>query len=147
MNAFTEFDTLTEDPLYPVLDAGIYVEPKDRDDASEDERQIALVALIRRCAPRVAVHATPNDGKRTDWAKVRGQKMGMYAGWPDLSFDWDGGSAHIEMKDGQKWPFPKQIDCLNRLHRMGKPVAICRTQGGVIRWLRSIGAPVPEIRA
>lgn len=147
MSALDDLMNIAEDPLNSVLDAGIYVEPKDRSPLSEDDRQMALVALIRRCAPRIAIHATPNDGKRTDWMKIRGQKMGMYAGWPDLTFDWADGGAHIEMKDGQGKAFPKQIDCLNRLHRMGKHVAVCRTQDGALRWLRSVGAPVPEIRA
>lgn len=87
---------IPEADLHPVLDAGIFVEERDRDPASEDDRQKAFVSAIKRDCPHIAVHATPNGGKQSDWARIRAQRMGVYAGWPDLDLDWDGGAANIE---------------------------------------------------
>lgn len=125
------------------LDAGIYVEPKDGDPANEDSRQMKLVKKLKGC-PGLACHAVPNGGRQSDWARIRGQKMGVVAGQPDLGIDWTGGHAVIEMKNGTEMPRRNQIDRLNLLHRMGKNVAVCRTASGALRWLASVGAPVPE---
>jgi hypothetical protein len=124
------------------LDPGIYVEPQDKDPASEDDRQKKLVNRLKRDCRGVAFHAVPNGGRQTDWARIRGEKMGVVAGQPDLGIDWLGGSAVIEMKDGREMPRPNQVERLNKLHRMGKKVAVCRTADGALRWLASIGAPV-----
>lgn len=125
------------------LDPGIWIEPKDCDHASEDERQIKLVIRLKRC-PALAFHAVPNGGRQSDWARVRGERMGVVAGQPDLGIDWLGGSAVIEMKNGTEMPRPNQVARLNRLHRMGKNVAVCRTADGAMKWLALIGAPIGE---
>lgn len=124
------------------LDPAIYVEARDDDPASEDARQIALINRLKKDSPRIAFHAVPNGGRQSDWSRIRGERMGVIAGQPDLGFDWDGGSAVIEMKEGQDKPRQSQVDRLNRLHRMGKSVAVCRTADGALRWLASLGAPV-----
>ena len=143
MNALRELLDIPEAPLArEKLDPAIYVEPADDFPASEDARQISVVNAIKRDEPHIIAHATPNGGKQSDWARTRGWRMGVYAGWPDLGFDWPGGSALVEMKDGKGRPDPDQIACLNRLHRMGKKVAICRTKVGVFNWLLSISAPI-----
>jgi hypothetical protein len=125
------------------LDAGIWVEPRDKEDRSEDARQIEVVNQLKRC-PRLAFHAVPNGGRQTDWARLRGERMGVVAGQPDIGIDWPGDCAVIEMKDGQDLPRQNQIERLNRLHRMGKKVAVCRTAAGVFGRLRAWGAPVAE---
>jgi hypothetical protein len=127
------------------LDAGIWVEPKDDDPADEDTRQKAVIRKAKRC-PHLAYHAVPNGGRQSDWARIRGEQMGVVAGQPDLGFDWANGSAVVEMKAGGDMPRPEQVSCLNRLHRMGKNVAVCRTWQGVFGFLRSCGAPVDEGR-
>lgn len=137
-----EFLAIPEAALSEPLHPDIYVEPKDRNLASEDRRQTALVNAVKRDDPHIAVHATPNGGRQSNWMRLNGWKLGAYAGWPDLSFDWQGGGAHVEMKDGDGNPSIEQISCLNRLHRIGKSVAICRTKEGAINWLLSIGAPI-----
>lgn len=141
MNAFLAIEEA--DPrVKEVLDKGIYVEPRDKECADEDNRQIRLVNILKKHCRGIAFHAVPNGGRQTDWSRLRGQRMGVVAGQPDLGIDWRGGAAVIEMKDGQDLPRPNQVDRLNRLHRMGKNVAVCRTAEGALRWLRSIGAPV-----
>jgi hypothetical protein len=125
------------------LDPGIWVEPRDKDCRDEDARQIEVVNQLKRC-PQIAFHAVPNGGRQSDWARIRGERMGVVTGQPDLGIDWPGGSAAIEMKDGQDMPRQSQIDRLNRLHRMGKKVAVCRTVEGVFGRLRAWGAPVGE---
>ena len=134
------FSDIPEAPLREKLDPAIYVEPRDDDPASEDDRQMALVKRLKNC-PHLAFHAVPNGGRQSDWSRLRGERMGVVAGQPDLGLDWTAGSAVIEMKNGKEMPRPNQVDRLNRLHRMGKNVAVCRTADGAIRWLRSRGAP------
>lgn len=144
MNAFLAIEEA--DPRVRVkLDDGIFVEPKDKDTASEDDRQIKLVNRLKRDFPHIAVHHRPNGGRQSDWARIRGEKMGVVAGQPDLGLDWRGGSAEIEMKDGEGTCSRQQIERLNQLHRMGKNVAVCRTHEGALRWLASIGAPVGRV--
>ena len=133
---------IAEDTLIEVLDPGIYVEPKDRDPASEDDRQMRLIVRLKRDHKQIAFHAVPNGGRQTDWARLRGERMGVIAGQPDLGFDWAGGAAVIEMKNGTDMPRPNQVTRLNRLHRMGKSVAVCRTAQGALAWLKSVGAPI-----
>ncbi len=140
MNAFAFLPD--DEPLRPVLDRDIYVEPKDKDPRDEDARQIHLVNVLKRDHTQIAYHAVPNGGRQSEYAKVRGERMGVVAGQPDLGLDWPGNSAVIEMKNGNDMPRPSQIDRLNRLNRMGKNVAVCRTAEGAIAWLRSVGAPV-----
>jgi hypothetical protein len=124
------------------LDPGIYVQPKDKDPASEGTRQIKLVNRLKRDCPHIAVHHRQNGGRQSDAARIRAEKMGVVAGQPDLGLDWPGGSAEIEMKDGEGDCSQQQIARLNQLHRMGKPVAVCRTAEGAFAWLARIGAPV-----
>lgn len=140
MNAFAFLPA--DEPLREKLDASIYVEPKDFDPASEDSRQIRTINMLKRDHPHIAVHAVPNGGRQTDGARIRGEKMGVVAGQPDLGFDWDGGSAVIEMKNGREMPRQNQVERLNRLHRIGKRVAVCRTPEGVLGRLRAWGAIV-----
>lgn len=140
-SAFEMLDAIPEAPLREKLDPAIYVEPRDNDPASEDDRQIALVKRLKNC-PAITFHAVPNGGRQSDWARLRGERMGVVAGQPDLGFDWAGGAAVIEMKNGKDMPRPNQVDRLNRLHRMGKHVFVCRTVQGAIDRLRSVGAPV-----
>lgn len=123
------------------LDPGIWVEPKDGNPRDEEKRQIEFVNRVKRC-PGIAYHAVPNGGRQSDWARIRGEKMGVVAGQPDLGLDWAGGSAVIEFKDGQEMPRPNQVARLNRLHRMGKNVAVCRTADGAMGRLAAWGAPV-----
>lgn len=139
MNAFANFPA--DEPLREKLDAGIWVEARDKDPRDEDARQTEVIRRVKH-VPGLAYHAVPNGGRQSDWARIRGEKMGVVAGQPDLGFDWAGGSAAIEMKDGREMPRPNQVERLNQLHRMGKKVAVCRTAEGVIGRLKAWGAPV-----
>ncbi len=133
---------IPEADLRPKLDPGIWVEPKDKDPASEDTRQVRVVNRMKRDHRDIAVHAVPNGGRQSDWARIRAEKMGVVAGQPDLEFNWIGGGGLVEMKDGEGNPSRAQIERLNQLYRMGKNVAICRTPEGVMGRLRVWGAPV-----
>lgn len=142
MADLTEFLEIPEAIRKPVLDPGIYVEPNDKLKTGEDARQMAFIAVMRRDNPDIIVHATPNGGRQSDWARIRGKRMGVYAGWPDTTCDWIDGGAYIEFKDGTGKPEDAQIECLNRLHGIGRHVAICRTAKGALAWLKDIGAPL-----
>jgi hypothetical protein len=146
MNAFLAIPE--SDPRVKVaLDEGIWVQPKDRDPASEDRRQAEYIATVRKLCKGIKVFAVPNAGKRTQWAAAKVKREGLYTGWPDTGACWvsniSGGVAWIEFKNGTSTPDEDQIDTLNWLHRRGHPVAVCRTAQGAIEWLKSIGAPVP----
>jgi hypothetical protein len=135
------------DDFDQVLDPGIYVEPKDRDPASEDDRQAAFVATMRRIARACRVYAVPNGARRSRWEAAKAKREGMAAGEPDTGVTWaDAPTARIEFKNGREMPTPSQIEALNWYHRNGHPVAVCRSAEGAMRWLASIGAPVMQVR-
>lgn len=144
MNAFALFDAL-EAPLSPTLDPRIFVEPKDRDPASEDDRQGAFVATMRRVAKKCDVAANTNAGKRSRWAAAKVKREGLVTGRNDLDVKWAGAIALIEFKNGRKMPEPAQVDYLNRMVEMGFPVAVIRTPECGMRWLAGLGAPVPRV--
>lgn len=135
-----------DESLKPVLHPAIYVEPKDRDSASEDARQAEFVATMRRIARACRVYAVPNGGKRTRWEAAKVKREGLLAGEPDTGVSWaDALTARVEFKNGRDMPSDVQIEALNWYHARGHPVAVCRTALGAIAWLLSIGAPVPAI--
>lgn len=137
-----------DEALTPVLDPGIYVEPTDRGDATEEARQAAWVMLMRRTAKACRVYAVPNGAKRTRWEAAKAKREGMLAGEPDTGVSWaDGPTARLEWKNGKAGPTDEQIEALNWYHRRGHPVAVVRTVDGAMAWLRSIGAPVPAVIA
>lgn len=125
------------------LDPDIYVEPKDRDNRSEDARQAEFVALMRMTARACRVIAIPNGAKRSRWEAAKAKREGMLAGEPDTAVTWASApTARIEFKNGRAMPDPNQVEALNWYHSHGHPVAVCRTAQGARRWLASIGAPV-----
>ena len=143
MNAFADIRAL-EAPLKPVLDPLIYVEPKDRDPASELSRQSAWVSFIHRYAHRVLVYAVRNGAHIPSTSgRNKAKREGLYTGFPDTGANWEGGLAYLEWKDGRGDPSDAQIDCLNRLAAMGHPCAVVRTVEGANRWLISHGCPIP----
>lgn len=138
--------TIPEDPLKATLDPGIFVEPRDRRLAYEDDRQAEFVALMRRTARACRVVAIPNAGRRTRWEAGKRLKEGMARGEPDIAVTWaDAPTARIEFKNGRDMPDTDQVEVLNWYHMRGHPVAVCRTAEGAMAWLRSIGAPVPGV--
>lgn len=145
MTAFDDIDAL-ETTLKETLHPAIYVQSKDKDAASEDQRQAVFIALIRRTAKACRVYAVPNGGKRSIWAAAKAKREGMLAGEPDTGITWaDAPTARIEFKNGKSMPTPEQIEALNWYHLRGHPVAVCRTAEGAMHWLRQVGAPVPKI--
>lgn len=137
--------SIAEDDLKPVLHPEIFVEAKDKRPTSEYERQRFLINFIRKYCPKLFVFAVPN-ATRGDWSKLRQQREGAVYGATDLIITWPGGVAFVEMKDGSGKPEDRQVEFINRLHRQGHHVALCRSMDGAIGWLRTIGAPVPEVR-
>lgn len=128
------------------LHPDIYVAPKDRDPASEDDRQAVFVAYMRRCAKQCRVYAVPNGGKRTPWAAAKARREGMASGEPDLAVALpDGRTLRLEFKAGSTNPSANQIDALNWYHAHGHPVAVVRTSEQAVVWLREQGAPVPAM--
>lgn len=136
---------IVEDGLRPDLDSRVYIEPKDNSPASEDERQTTFVASMRRLAKRCDVAANTNAAKRSQWAAAKVKREGLVKGRNDLDVKWPGGVALIEFKNGRTMPDADQVDYLNRMVRMGFPVAVIRTPAGGFAWLHGLGAPVPAV--
>jgi hypothetical protein len=125
----------------PVLDARIFVQPKDRDPAPELNRQAKWVAAMGKTA--VLAFSIPNGTHiATRWGRNKADREGRYTGFPDTGAVWPGTTAWLEWKDGKGNADPAQIECLNRLVEMGHPCAVVRTKECAIDWLRSLGAPV-----
>lgn len=134
MTAFDYFpadEPLTEEPLF-------WIEPRDSDPRSEDDRQGEFAKAIRS-RPGVRIAAILNDH---DWGQKmlnRANKLGAKWGFPDTIIYAAGRIAFIEFKNGRRMPEQHQVDCLNDLHRLGFPVAVCRTAEGALRWLEGEG--------
>lgn len=135
------------DDLEELTDAPWFLEPRDRDPASEFDRQTAFLSKIHRLAPSIDVLAIPNAGKGTDWERVRRWREGARAGALDLKMTWkptrpgDRGVFFAEMKDGQKMPTKDQRDRLNRYFRQGHGCGVFRKPETLIDHLRRAGAP------
>lgn len=145
MPDMTHFTDMEEAPLKEKLDPGIYVEPRDKRPDSEDARQAAWVRHMRSHARACLVFAVPNGARRSRWEAAKVKREGLHTGFPDTGVLWAGGAAYPEWKNGSDGPKPAQIETLNWMHRRGIPVAIVRTVHGCMRWLHSIGAPVPNM--
>jgi hypothetical protein len=118
-----------------------FIEPKDKDPASEFDRQRRFLSLMARLAPAVDVLAIPNSGKLTDWERVRRWNEGARRGALDLIITWNRGVFFAEMKDGQKMPTVAQRERLNRYYRMGHHCGVYRTAETLMEHLRDRGAP------
>jgi hypothetical protein len=129
---------LDEKPLF-------FIEPKDRDPASEFDRQRRFVNHMRRHCKGCLVAAVPNGSKDSDWSRQRKIAEGMLPGFPDLIVTWNHGVFFPEFKNGDELPAQKQIDVLNRLHRMGFRVGVYRTAETLLQHLADAGAPVVGI--
>lgn len=122
-----------------------FVEAQDRDPASEHERQCRVVKRLRALGLKVT--ASQNGQKWGLRAWNRAKAAGVEWGEADLSVTGaDRFCAFIEMKDGRAKPEQHQVDWLNSRHRLGFPVAVCRTADAAVDWLRSVGAPMLEAR-
>jgi hypothetical protein len=142
MNAFPhlpDHEPLTEAPLF-------WIEPRDRDLASEDERQGAFANAIRS-RPGVHIAAILNDHDWGQKALNRANKLGAWWGFGDTIVFAEKMAAVIEFKNGTAMPKPHQVRCLNTLHRLGFPVAVCRTAAGALQWLSEQGFPVGVLDA
>jgi hypothetical protein len=122
-----------------------HVDQRDRDPASEHQRQ---AELVKRCRARGWFATTiPNarawGAKAWNAAKAEGAEWGA----SDLIVTAPGGHiAFIEMKNGTAKPEQHQIDWLNRQHRLGFPVGVFRRSDSAIAWLVEQGFPVREVR-
>lgn len=144
MNAFTSLET----PL--VATPAFYVQtPDGRRDWSEIDRQATLFRVMRMSAPRVAIEANANAGKRNP-AKAR--KEGIRAGVFDVSVRFRAPlAAWIEMKGydarGKAGALSQdQIEWGNRQTELGWPVACFFCPYAAADWLREQGFPVAELR-
>jgi hypothetical protein len=128
-------------------DLNWFIEAKDQDPASEQERQGLVLSGLTNQAPAVDVVAIPNAGKRSDWERLQRWREGARAGALDLVFSWqptrenDRGVFFAEMKDGQKMPTKAQRERLNIYTRQGHACGVYRTAATLLDHLRQAGAP------
>ncbi|WP_294138279.1 hypothetical protein [Sphingomonas sp.] len=129
---------LKERPLFPV-------EPKDRDPASELDRQVSLDSLLRVVGPSITSWAVVNAAKRGLKAQRQAKREGLTAGVFDKHYAWNHGLAFLEWKDGTGSLSQAQIDWGNLMHRLGFRVACVRSAKFAHALFVSWGAPVRAI--
>lgn len=117
-----------------------YIEPRDNDPATEDERQRAVVAACRRLGLFVA--HIPQSGRRSDYERTKLHRNGAIAGVPDLVIQWTGGIYWAEMKNGKDGPSRPQIDVMNDFARRDIPCGVHRGWESLEPRLIQAGAPV-----
>ncbi len=70
--------------------------------ATEDQIHASIVAYLRRALPDAVINHSRNEGNRKGMAGlldgVRGKRMGVCAGYPDLSLHFGGVTAFVEVK-------------------------------------------------
>lgn len=125
----------------PEEDLPWFIEPKDKDPASELDRQRTFLSRMKALAPAIDVLAIPNAGKSSDWERIQRWKEGARRGALDLIITWNRGVMFAEFKDGQKMPTKDQRERLNRYYRMGHHCGVFRNADTLIEHLRSLGAP------
>lgn len=137
MNAPFDFRALEtpldEQPLF-------FIEAKDREKASEFDRQRAFVNTLRRKHPQCMVTAIPNGSKDSDWSRLRKWQEGLVRGYPDTIITWNHGTLFAEFKNGADMPRQSQIDVMNRLHRQGFRVGVYRNAATLLEHLADAGA-------
>jgi hypothetical protein len=135
MSAFAylpEHEPLTEAPLF-------WIEPRDKDPRPEDDRQGEFARIIRG-TPGVHIAAVLNDHNWGQRALNRANKLGAWWGFGDtIVFGEPCLVAVLEFKNGTAMPKQHQVDALNTLHRLGFPVAVARSAGWAIEFLRNAG--------
>lgn len=135
-----------EQPLFYV--EPVPEKPDDKAKWSEDYRQRAFVAWIRKRAPEVTCFSIANE-RRVALGQMRKLKAtGLTPGVPDICVLWSDHWAFIEFKgfDARGRPgtlSPQQIATCNRIHSNNTPVACFYTASAALQWLRDMGAPVP----
>jgi hypothetical protein len=140
MNLWADLETpLAEEPLF-------HIDERDRDPASEDDRQAEFVKRARAAGLRVA--AVPNERQWGMKAWNRAKRLGAWWGFGDtIVFARERRVAVLEWKNGTRMPEQHQVDCLNALHRMGFPVGVFRRADSALAWLRAQGFPAGGCRA
>lgn len=120
-----------------------YIEPRDNDPASEDQRQRAVVAECKRL--HLSVWHNAQSGRRSDYERTTLHRNGAIAGVADLTIHWPGrGTYYAEMKDGKKGPSRSQVEFLNARVREGFPCGVHRSWASVEAALIMAGAPISE---
>lgn len=116
-----------------------YVEPADRDAATELQRVALFRRELRKKLPAARIIAIPNAGKRGATAIRTAKAEGLAKGAPDMVVLWNGEAVWLEWKAGATKPSDAQISWLNWLHVNGHPCAVVRTWQGAFGFLRSLG--------
>lgn len=130
----------------PDADQPWFIEPRDRDPASEVARQATFLSRVRIVAPGVHVIAVPNAGRRSNWEALERYREGMRGGALDLVISWaphgtSRGVYFAEFKNGTKMPTQAQREELNLLFRQGHHCGVYRQADTLLGHLRAAGAP------
>lgn len=136
MNGPFTFDMESED-----LDAAplFFIEPNDRDAATELQRVALFRRELRKALPAARIIAIPNAGKRGATAIRTAKAEGLAKGAPDMVVLWNGETVFLEWKNKNGKPSPQQADWLNWLHSNGHPCAVVRSWQGAFGFLRTLG--------
>lgn len=124
---------MTLQAIFDTLDAPLKavprfpVEPKDKLETSEADRQSQFRKDLRKVAPSVTSWGIPNAGKRGFKAQAQFKKEGLTAGVFDEHYAWNHGFAALEWKNGKGTMSDSQIEWGNAMHDRGFRVACVRT--------------------
>lgn len=135
------------DDLEAEADEPWFIEARDKDGASEIQRQALFLSRLKILAPAVDALAIPNAGKSTDWERLQRHREGARRGALDLMITWkptlpaDRGVFLAEFKSGTGMPSKDQRERLNRYFRMGHHCGVYRKPDTLLAHLRAAGAP------
>lgn len=136
-----EHQDLLPEPMF-------YIEPRDKDTASEEKRQRVIVAACHRAG--LSVWHNPQSGRRSDYERTTLHRNGAIAGVADLTIHWGNrGTYYAEIKNGRDGPSRAQINFLNARKREDFPCGVHRGWKSLEQKLIEAGAPIlakPEPR-
>lgn len=120
---------------------GVFIEPRDKDPASEYKRQRLFLSRLATMAPAVRAWHVPNEGRRSEFERLNQWRLGTRKGVLDLTIVWNHGVFFAEMKNGRDMPDKAQCGWLNWLHTAGFRCGVYRRADTLLAHLRDAGAP------
>lgn len=125
------------------------------DSGDELSIQVRFINRMKMIAPKVRLVATPNGGKRTQWAAMQAKREGMAKGFADLTVLWSNGfagaqpvpgMAFIEFKQRDGVLSDPQISWLNWMTLAGFHCGCFRSVDTAVAFLKNCGAPFLQER-
>jgi hypothetical protein len=114
----------------------------------EQVLHLAVADYLNATLPKNAVWIfVPNAGRRGRVEATMTKRMGLKAGFPDITVFYQGRACCVELKapKNKRTPPDTQTEMHENLRKAGISTAIARSVDEVIQSLRTFGVPLREV--